>query len=103
MKSDDAAFNNLLAKLQEHKCAIKIEKLAETTAIADCNERLWAMTGHLDFRDRNPVDRPRPMIRDLGYCVWRCRIGIAADNWFYGKSIEEAISSALYRSSIKEG
>ncbi len=87
---------SLFARLQERDSCVKIQKLAGTTALADCNETLWQMTGHLTRESRSPHDRPRPMIRDLGYCVWRCRIGTKHhDHWFYGKSVAEAISSAL--------
>ena len=87
---------SLFARLQEKDVCVQLQKLAGTTALADCNERLWQMTGHLTRESRSPHDRPRPMIRDLGYCVWRCRIGTKhKDQWFYGKSVAEAVCCAL--------
>ena len=87
---------NLLARLQDRESSVQLQKLAGTTRIDDCSEPLWEMTGHTERIKRCPIDSTYPLIKDLGYPVWRCRLGMKLYNhWHYGKSIVEAIKKAL--------
>jgi len=87
---------NLFTRIQDRESSVQIQKLAGTTRINDCTDDLWKMTGHTDRIQRCPIDAPYPLIKDLGYPVWRCRLGMKHYNhWHYGKSIIEAIKKAL--------
>ena len=93
MKTQDVL--KLLAELQDREESVQLQKLAGTTRINDCSEPLWEMTGYSKQIERCPIDKPYPNIRDLGYPVWRCRVGMKYQTWHYGKSIIEVITKAL--------
>jgi hypothetical protein len=91
-------MEDLIQQLQFFKRSIQIEKLSESSRIADCSKDLWEFVG-MTQKDVNPLREPYPLIRDLPHSVWRCRIG-RNYKWHYGKHFAEAVEAAL--SSQKE-
>lgn len=90
---NEQAATDTLQGLNLYTGTIQIQKLAETSRIGDCTEELWAFTGHIERKTRYPVFGNYPLIKDLGYPVWRCRMGIKYE-WHYGKSLIEAVLKA---------
>lgn len=81
----------VIDKVNQLKCSLKLEKLSHTTRIDSLTPIAWDFIG---ATKEEVTSSPFPLIRDLPYDLWRCRIG-RSGIWHYGKEMGEAIEQAL--------